>query len=69
MVLWENITRILKLKHVSVRELCRLTGIPRQTLYNIKQGSSLNPSFYLILKIAEALDVSLDEFRKKADDD
>ncbi|HBF73741.1 MAG TPA: XRE family transcriptional regulator [Lactobacillus sp.] len=53
----------MKLKHISVRELCRITGIPRQSLYNIKQGTSQNPSFNMILKIAETLNVSLDEFR------
>lgn len=46
-------------------KLSKLTGIRQTTLQSYKDG--VEPSFKNMCKIADALDVSLDYFRKRDD--
>ncbi|WP_282801156.1 helix-turn-helix domain-containing protein [Secundilactobacillus kimchicus] len=61
--LWKRIKALCKQKNMSLRKLTREGNIPMSTLFNLENGRSKNPSFSLIKKIADTLDVSLDEFR------
>ena len=62
-MLWFVIERNLKDKGLTVYRLSKMTGISQQALSMLKSGKIKNPSFELMKKIADALDVSLDEFR------
>lgn len=61
--MWEKIEKIIKSKNISVYQLAKMTGISRQALSQMKLKEVKNPSFDKMVKIADALDVSLDEFR------
>jgi len=63
--LGERIQRLRKKKGFSQDELSRKAEIPYTTLTKIEIGVIKNPSVFAVAKIAEALDVSLDELIKK----
>nr|WP_162852921.1 helix-turn-helix transcriptional regulator [Ligilactobacillus salivarius] len=56
---------MLKSKNITRYKLSKLTGIGQTTLQSYKDG--VEPSFKNMCKIADALDVSLDYFRKEDD--
>ncbi|WP_244974062.1 helix-turn-helix domain-containing protein [Limosilactobacillus portuensis] len=47
---------------MSVYRLSKLTGIPNPTIFSYK-NNGVEPTFSNMVKIADALGVSLDEFR------
>ncbi|MCT4410279.1 XRE family transcriptional regulator [Leuconostoc falkenbergense] len=59
----EKITQQLNRKNKSWYWLSKHSGIPLGTLYPIKSGARTQVTFSTMEKIADALDVSLDEFR------
>lgn len=61
--MWNEIQKALDEKNISIYKLAKITGIRDSTLHNYKRGSE--PSFKNMCKIADALDVSLDYFRKE----
>ncbi|WP_274355193.1 helix-turn-helix domain-containing protein [Ligilactobacillus salivarius] len=63
--MWNEIQKVLDEKNMSIYKLAKITGIRDSTLHNYKRGSG--PSFKNMCKIADALDVSLDYFRKRDD--
>lgn len=60
--MWKKYKQLLKERGMSQRELARRTGIHPNTLSNIKQGRI---SFANMIKVADALEISLDEFREE----
>ncbi len=50
-------------KNISRYQLSKITGIPQSTLQMIENSIDPNPTFKVICKIADALEVSLDELR------
>lgn len=54
----QNISKYRKLKKLSQKELATFAGINRQTLSCIETGIN-NPSFNVMIKIAQALNVPL----------
>ena len=64
-MLWYKIQKELNRQGMSIYKLAKITGIKDTTLHNYKKGSE--PSFKNMCKIADALDVSLDYFRKRDD--
>ena len=58
--MWKKLNHILIEKGMTKRELAKKAGISETTLQNIRNS---NISFRNMVKIADALDVSLDEFR------
>ncbi|MCH3911472.1 MAG: helix-turn-helix transcriptional regulator [Limosilactobacillus oris] len=66
-MLWKSIQTQLDKKHITVYRLAKLTSIPNNTLYEYK-NNDVQPTFNNMIKIADALDVSLDIFRKGDDD-
>lgn len=61
--MWNEIQKELDKKNISIYKLAKITDIRDSTLHNYKRGSE--PSFKNMCKIADALDVSLDYFRKE----
>lgn len=61
-MLWNLVQKQLDKQSMSIYRLSKLTGILDNTLYSYSRGIS-EPSFTNMVKIADALGVSLDEFR------
>jgi transcriptional regulator with XRE-family HTH domain len=57
----KNIKKIRQQKKLSQEKLARLTNISLNTLTKIESGFTKKPSFQTILRIAKALNVSLDD--------
>lgn len=60
--MWKKLNHILIEKGMTKKELAKKAGISQNTIQNIKNSKI---SFQNMEKIADALDVSLDEFRKE----
>ena len=63
-MMWKIVEKFLKEKGISIYKLSKLPGIPDNTLRNYRLKHS-DPSFRNASKIADALDISLDELRDK----
>ncbi|MGN8971039.1 helix-turn-helix domain-containing protein [Lactobacillus amylovorus] len=63
-MMWEIVEKYLQQKNITIYKLSKLTDIPDNTLRNYRSKKS-DPSFTNACKIADALDISLDEIRKK----
>lgn len=61
--MWEKIEKQLNKKNKTTYWLAKETGLPYQSIYSIKRNKSQQPSFSYMVKIADALEISLDEFR------
>lgn len=57
---WKKFKKILKDKNHSIESLGEITGLGRRNIENIKNH---DPGFAKMVKIADALGISLDEFR------
>lgn len=60
-MLSENIKKFRKQKKLSQDKLARLADIPYNTLVKIESGKSNNPTFETLLKLADALQISIDK--------
>lgn len=60
--MYERLNEILKERKMSKAELARRSGLHLNTIHHIKHGEITLTS---AIKIANALNVSLDEFRKE----
>lgn len=60
-MLWELIKNQMDKQNISAYRLAKITGLSLNTMQNYKNGHE--PSFTNMVKIADALGVSLDEFR------
>ena len=60
-MLAENIRKIRKKKGLSQEKLARLADISNNTLVKIEMGMAKEPTITTVRKIADALDVSIDE--------
>ncbi|ATO45999.1 MULTISPECIES: helix-turn-helix transcriptional regulator [Companilactobacillus] len=58
-----NLKKILKSKNINQSELSRIANVPRTNIVSIINGKIKNPTIGLMIKIADALNISLDEFR------
>ncbi|WP_201308294.1 helix-turn-helix domain-containing protein [Companilactobacillus farciminis] len=54
---------MLKSKNINQSELSRIANVPRTNIVSIINGQIKNPTIGLMIKIADALNISLDEFR------
>ena len=57
------IKKMLDDKQITTYQLSKLTGISEQSFSKLRNGLSKELSFSSMVKIADALDISLDEFR------
>ncbi|HFI0143502.1 TPA: helix-turn-helix domain-containing protein [Streptococcus suis] len=62
--MWETIERLLKERGLTKNKLATLAGINKNSLIDLKMGRKKSLKFEDVVKIADALEVSLDEFRK-----
>lgn len=60
-MLSENLKKIRNEKNLGKRELQRLSGVSHTIIMNIESGKSKNPTIIPIMKLAKALDVTIDE--------
>lgn len=63
--MWNIIEKILKEKGLNQEQLAKRMKVHSGTVSDLKKGRIKKPSFELMCKIADALEVSLDVFRKK----
>lgn len=59
--MWKKLEKILESKKMTVYRLSKISGVPQQTINNQKRGMDMK--FSNVVKIADALDISLDELR------
>ena len=62
MVLINRIDELCIEKGYTLYALAYIAAMPLTTLTNIMNGKSVNPSFYTIVKICDAFDMTLAEF-------
>ena len=62
--MWNKIQRLLDKRNMTIWKLGKTMHVSDSVLRNLRDGKIKKPSFELICKIADALDVSLDYFRK-----
>ena len=55
----EKIKKLRESKNISRYELAKLTGLSHMTIYRVESGES--PTLKTLAKIAEALEVSVEE--------
>lgn len=58
-----NLKGIRASRDISRYKLSKMTGLRESTLQNIENSKDPNPTFKTICKIADALEISLDELR------
>lgn len=66
--MWEKIELELRKREMTIYQLTKLTGVSMSVMYEFKRGNIKKPSFELMEKIADALNVSMDVFRKDDED-
>ncbi|MDN6409282.1 MAG: helix-turn-helix domain-containing protein [Tetragenococcus halophilus] len=64
-MVWEKIEEELQEKNWSIYKLTKEAGLKESYLYNVKSGQNQSISFKAVCKIADALEISLDEFREE----
>ena len=60
-MLADNIKRLRKRKGLTQEKLARMADIANNTLVKIEMGMAKEPTITTIRKIADALDISIDE--------
>ncbi|MDV0431383.1 MULTISPECIES: helix-turn-helix domain-containing protein [Lactiplantibacillus] len=61
---------VLKQRQLNINQLAKLMGLKSNAvLYEFKHGKIKRPSFELMERIADALDVSMDIFRQNNTED
>ena len=63
--MWDTIEKLLKEKNLNQEQLAKRMHVSSGTVSDFKKGRTKKPSFELMCKIADALEVSLDVFREK----
>lgn len=61
--MWEKIEFEMKKANLNQQQLAKKIGIHSGTISDLKNGRIKKPSFELIKKIADALEISMDRFR------
>ena len=70
-MLAENLKKFRKKKEISQDKLTKIADITLTTLVKLESGANENPTINTLIKIADALEISLDElmgrdFKKKS---
>lgn len=66
MTLWQVIQKHLNEQGLNPTQLARKAGyVNTNIIYQIKNNPRKDPQLSTMIKIADALDISLDEFREK----
>lgn len=67
--MWKKIEQEIKKQGLTQYKLSKMIGVSPSVLTDLKNGRNKKPSFELMEKIADALNVSMDIFRKDDEDD
>lgn len=59
-----NLKEIRETRNITRYHLSKMAGIRESTLQNIENSSNPNPTFKTMCKIADALEITLDELRR-----
>lgn len=61
---WTKIQKLIDKKGITASKLSHLAGFPDNgSIYALKSGRIKRPSFWMIMRIADALEVSTEELR------
>lgn len=63
--MWRKLEKILKERGITVYHLSRISGVNDNTLRSYRNG--VEPSFKNVCRIADALNISLDDLRERND--
>lgn len=66
--MWKKIEKEMKKQGLTKYRLAKLMGVNNSLLSAFQNGKIQKPSFELMKKIADALNVSMDVFRKDDED-
>ena len=66
--MWKKIEQEIKKQGLTLYKLSKMIGVSPSVLTDLKNGRNKKPSFELVEKIADALNVSMDVFRKDDED-
>lgn len=61
--MWSKIEKLLQEREMNQNQLAKKMGVRNGIITDLKKGRIKEPSFQLMVKIAEALGVSLDVFK------
>lgn len=61
--MWDKINKLLIAKNMNQETLAKKSGVTSGTISDLKYGRIKKPSFELACKIADALEVGLEELR------
>lgn len=61
--MWNKIEKILNNRNLNMNQLAKISGINKSHFSDLKSGKIKNLSWTNMVKLADALNVSLDEFR------
>lgn len=61
-VLGHRLKELCEQKNVSYSELAEKSGVPVKRILRMAWGGSSNPGVFIMLKICDALGITLDEF-------
>lgn len=61
--MWEKIEKILNDRNLNMSQLAKLSDINKSHFSDLKSGKIKNLSWTNMVKLADALGISLDEFR------
>ncbi|MBI2444500.1 MAG: helix-turn-helix transcriptional regulator [Candidatus Magasanikbacteria bacterium] len=59
-----NLKQLREKKRLSQDRLAKLADVANNTIIKIEQGENINPTLETLMKVAKALDVSVDELIK-----
>lgn len=62
--MWPKIEKLMNERKINQEQLVKKLGVSSGYIADIKFGRIKNPGFEFMCKLADALEVSLDEFRK-----
>lgn len=63
--MWNKIDELIKEKNMNQEKLAKKMNVHSGVVSDLKNGRIKKPSFELMCKFADALEVSLDEFRER----
>lgn len=64
-ILWGKVEKFLNEKNMSQYQLSKKMNVSSGVITDLKKGRIKKPSFELACKLADALEVSLDDLREK----
>ncbi|WP_311432236.1 helix-turn-helix domain-containing protein, partial [Facklamia hominis] len=64
-MLWEKMDKLMKDRGMNQVKLAQKMGVFQSVISALKRGKIKKPSFELVCKLADALEVDINEFREE----